>query len=332
MWRWTRRATPFTLYNVGSEPADPFHQIRLMGFNPNGTVRSGFPVSIKVATGRVISALRLTVDALGNIQIFGAASNLSNFGIMQGSYTVVHGSEGTLAAATREFSLSAPAGATSVDGRDMGLDFAGDVYFSATWFSNGTPGFGGKVLSFSATAPGARAGFPKELTGATFIGSRVNSVANTPMLLVPVLGGPAYPFETQLSAYNAISGDMQPGFPITFTDVVGVSRSVADIAGNAWVLGPNTPAGAVLGHNKDLGGQRQRKRPDARGLPTGLWRRRRHQRRTRWHHGRCDGHGLRHWCPGPAERHHRCAAARLRHAHAWAVEQQRVEAASSSTL
>jgi hypothetical protein len=240
----------FALYNVGPEPADPFFQIRLMGFNPNGTVRSGFPVSIKVATGRAISALQLSVDALGNIHVFGAASNLSNFGIRQGSYTVVRGSDGTLAAATREFSLGAPVDATSVNGWDMGLDFAGNVYFSATWFSNGTPGFGGKVLSFSATALGPRPGFPKDLTGATFIGSRVNSVANTPMLLVPVLGGPAYPFETQLSAYNAISGDMQPGFPVTFTDVAGVSRSVADIAGNVWVLGQNTPAGAVAGRRK----------------------------------------------------------------------------------
>ncbi len=214
--------------------------VQLMGFNPNGSPRSGFPVRWNVA--QFDNARGMAIDATGNVHVFGSSGAL-NASIVNGSYAVVRGADGSFARDPLAIVLPRGPQPTSVEPWDMGLDFAGNAYFTSTWFGNGTPAFGGHVSSFQATTLGTRAGFPMAFPGLVFLIARpVNSRAIAPLQLVSVTGATA--LTRQLNALNVVSGALQPGFPLVLPDNIDLLYGAIDASANTWQLGSaRTPQG-----------------------------------------------------------------------------------------
>ena len=213
------------------------NKIAVVGFNANGSTRSGFPVSWNSTS--FDRTRGLASDATGNLHVLGRATSSAFDPIERASYTVVRGSDGSFAKAPTTFSLPGGVQTTSVTVWDMALDYAGNVYFTSSWFGNGSPGFGSHVSSYLANTLGARAGFPKAQSGfANFIGKAVNSQRASPLLLVPVTEN----VPDQLQAFNVANGSVQAGFPAPISGVASISYSVVDIVGNTWLMGRANPS------------------------------------------------------------------------------------------
>ena len=220
-------------YDVG-----PTYQIGVVGFNPNGTTRSGFPI---VFGSNSFDQVRgLAVDASGDIHVLGRRG-LSN--IEQATYTVVHGDDGTFARAITPFGLPGGAQTTSITVWDLALDTAGNAYVTSTWFGNGSPAFGGHVSSFVATSMQARTGWPIAQPTLTFFFGRspVSKVAN-PMTLLPVTS--AAGLQARLLAFDPLGAILQPGWPVTFgPEVLAIAWPAVDLSANVWQIGRVRPNG-----------------------------------------------------------------------------------------
>jgi hypothetical protein len=208
--------------------------VQLMGYNPNGTARTGFPVRWNLAQFDGVRGM--AIDASGNVHVYGRSGAL-NASIVNGSYAVVRGSDGGFARAPVAVVLPRGPLPTSVEPWDMGLDFAGNVYFTSTWFGNGTPAFGAHVSSFLDTTLGARAGFPVELPSRLvfFVARAVNSKAIAPLQIVPMTG--AVGLTSEVNALNVVSGAVQPGFPLALPSAAAISYAAIDASSNTWQLG-----------------------------------------------------------------------------------------------
>lgn len=206
--------------------------LQVAAFNPNGSARSGFPVRWNLAA--FDSPRGMAVDATGNVHVFGA-SNALNSAIRRGTYAVLR-ADGSFAAQPVALTLPSGPAATSVEPWDMGLDFAGNVYITSTWFGNATPAFGAHISSFSANTLAPRAGFPFAAPSRLrfFIARPVNSRAIAPLELVPVTGSAAAVAE--LTALDVLSGGVRPGFPLALAGV-SLSYGAIDASSNTWQLG-----------------------------------------------------------------------------------------------
>jgi hypothetical protein len=223
-------------YNIG-----PTYQIGLVGFNPNGTTRSGFPISFASGGPGTFDQVRgMAVDVPGNIHLFGRRGGGN---IEQGTYTVVRGADGTFARPITPFSLPGGTQTTSVTAWDLALDGGGNVYFTSTWFGNGNPAFGGHVSSFAATTMQARAGWPIAQPTLTFLFGRsaVSKVAN-PLTILPVTS--ASGLLQRLLAFDPLGGVVQPGWPVTFgPEVLALEWPAVDLSANVWQIGQVRPSG-----------------------------------------------------------------------------------------
>jgi hypothetical protein len=218
----------------------PTYQIGLVGFNPNGTTRSGFPIMFASGGPGTFDQVRgMAVDRPGNIHLFGRRGG----NIEQGTYTVVRGADGTFARQTTPFALPGGTQTTSVTGWDLALDNAGYVYFTSTWFGNGNPAFGGHVSSFVATTMQPRAGWPIAQPTLTFFFARsaVSRVAN-PLTILPVTS--ASGLLQRLLAFDPLGGIAQPGWPVTFgPEVLSLEWPAVDLSANVWQIGQVRPSG-----------------------------------------------------------------------------------------
>ena len=219
-------------YNLGTT-----FQIGLVGFHPNGTTRSGFPIAF--GSGSFDQVRSLAVDVPGNIHVLGRRGG----SVEQGTYTVVRGGDGSFARAITPFSPPGGPLMTSLNVWDLALDGAGNVYVTSTFFGNGTPAFGGHVSSFVATSMQARPNWPiAQPTLAFFFGkSAVSQVAN-PLTLLPVTS--AAGLQQQLLAFDLVGERMQPGWPVTFgPEVLALTWPAVDLSANVWQIGRVRPNG-----------------------------------------------------------------------------------------
>ena len=220
----------FAAYTVNTPTGQ---SVQLMGHNPNGTARTGFPVRWNTAPSDGVRGM--AIDASGNIHVFGRSAAIGA-SIANGSYAVVRGGDGSFARAPVAFGLPRGPQPTSVDPWDMALDFAGNVYFTSTWSGNGTPAFGGYVSSFEATTLNLRAGFPQDFGRLVFFLARpVNSQAIAPLQILSMAG--ASGLTGEVNALNVVSGSVQAGFPLLLSDTSSLLYAAIDASSNIWQLG-----------------------------------------------------------------------------------------------
>jgi hypothetical protein len=232
----------------------------LTSYNPSGALRAGFPV-IWSPTTVENQPSGLVIDAQGNAHTLGISGPANQLNTLTYS---VHSNSGGIVRAPTTITMPLPAGATLTGLADLALDFNGRVYFEASYGTN--TGGGTLVTAALVNTLGSVSGYPVTLNlqSSTGFGRPMNSVANAPLTLIPLVALSGLNTSV-LNAFNVLSGGQSSGFPVTLPiatadfstmDITGVTRVVGiqDVGAlrRIWV-GSYSTGGVAIGTPKVFG-------------------------------------------------------------------------------